>query len=384
MQSKYFKAYITALAFLFIVVGSADVAHAKVVTITSTSPLPNGTEFTSYSYQFTNTATGGATPPYSWSIQAGSLPAGLSLDPISGVLSGTPDVSGTFSFSVMVEDSSSPKIKSNTVPFTLTVIPVCIFRGTNTGSISFGTIDPSTSPGPVTNNSVTQQVLFQCDTTLAYSFMTIPANPSLLFGSNSIPFTLGFAAPGGNTTNLTPIPLFTAASSILKPNYQNAVAGSYTSGNISVTISWGGAYPGSIGATVIANGVVINTCTYSTAGILTFNIDPSVSGSTSATVSPDMFIQCTNGDNIVTISASSQNGGASFKLNCSSPGCGSFQIPYTFKILNSDAWPVSAPGGTGFGGAGTPLSMSGTINSADYVNAPVGTYTDVALITINY
>ncbi len=47
----------------------------------------------------------GGTPPYSWSISAGALPAGLALN--SGVISGTPSTAGAYSFTVRVVDSSS-------------------------------------------------------------------------------------------------------------------------------------------------------------------------------------------------------------------------------------------------------------------------------------
>src|ERR1019366_7955268 len=48
-------------------------------------------------------ATGGG-PPYSWTLSAGTLPAGLSLSP-TGVLSGTPTASGTFTFPATATDS---------------------------------------------------------------------------------------------------------------------------------------------------------------------------------------------------------------------------------------------------------------------------------------
>jgi len=48
-------------------------------------------------------ATGG-TPPYTWSITAGSLPAGLALNNSSGALSGTPSASGDFSVTITVRD----------------------------------------------------------------------------------------------------------------------------------------------------------------------------------------------------------------------------------------------------------------------------------------
>src|SRR6185503_14925313 len=47
----------------------------------------------------------GGVTPYSWSITAGSLPAGLSISPSTGVISGTPTAQGTSNFTVQVKDS---------------------------------------------------------------------------------------------------------------------------------------------------------------------------------------------------------------------------------------------------------------------------------------
>ncbi len=55
------------------------------------------------SYSDFLTAAGG-TKPYTWSIINGSLPAGLSLNPTTGQISGTPTTAGTSSFTVQVTD----------------------------------------------------------------------------------------------------------------------------------------------------------------------------------------------------------------------------------------------------------------------------------------
>ncbi|MGH9822713.1 MAG: putative Ig domain-containing protein, partial [Blastocatellia bacterium] len=49
----------------------------------------------------------GGQPPYTWSIQSGALPDGLSLNPATGVVSGTPARVGTYSFTPLVTDSIS-------------------------------------------------------------------------------------------------------------------------------------------------------------------------------------------------------------------------------------------------------------------------------------
>ncbi len=64
-------------------------------------------------------ATGG-TGPYTWRISAGALPAGLTLNISSGVISGTPTTAGTFDFTLVVQDSGSA---SDTQPLSLTVDP---------------------------------------------------------------------------------------------------------------------------------------------------------------------------------------------------------------------------------------------------------------------
>jgi hypothetical protein len=63
-------------------------------------------------------AKGGITP-YTWSISAGTLPAGVTLGS-GGTFSGAPTIAGTYSFTAKVTDSSSP-VTTGTHAFSLVV-----------------------------------------------------------------------------------------------------------------------------------------------------------------------------------------------------------------------------------------------------------------------
>jgi hypothetical protein len=82
--------------------------------ITTGSPLPQGTDHVHYSDQLQ--ATGG-TAPYKWS-KTGTLPRGLTLSK-SGLLSGTPTRTGTFTFTAKVHDSTKPKHEKATKSLTI-------------------------------------------------------------------------------------------------------------------------------------------------------------------------------------------------------------------------------------------------------------------------
>ena len=71
--------------------------------VITTSSLPAGTVGVAYSQAL---GASGGTPPYTWSVASGSLPAGLSLA-AGGTISGTPGTAGSSSFTVRVTDSAS-------------------------------------------------------------------------------------------------------------------------------------------------------------------------------------------------------------------------------------------------------------------------------------
>ncbi len=70
-------------------------------------------------YSGTLLAVGGS-EPYFWTLQEGALPPGLSLNPLSGRISGVPQQTGQFQFTVLVLDSGRPMRRSQRT-FTLVV-----------------------------------------------------------------------------------------------------------------------------------------------------------------------------------------------------------------------------------------------------------------------
>jgi hypothetical protein len=91
------------------------------LSMVTTSPLASGTAGVAYSV--TLSATGGTTP-YTWAITAGALPAPLTLDPTSGLISGTPNESGVFAFTARVTDNAaSPAQASGAFDMTIAAAP---------------------------------------------------------------------------------------------------------------------------------------------------------------------------------------------------------------------------------------------------------------------
>jgi hypothetical protein len=103
--------------------GSAPVTQALSITVKpdvtlSVTTTSLKTAKVNKSYSTTLAATGGTTP-FTWSVTAGALPTGLTLNP-NGSITGEATASGTFDFSVEVTDSSNP-VETATSSLSITV-----------------------------------------------------------------------------------------------------------------------------------------------------------------------------------------------------------------------------------------------------------------------
>ena len=109
---------------------SASASATLSITVTTaplminTASLPAATADVSYSAKL---AAAGGIKPYTWSVTNGALPAGLSLDPATGAISGKPTAPGTAIFRVNVSDAEKPSVSaSQGLNITVTVAPLAI------------------------------------------------------------------------------------------------------------------------------------------------------------------------------------------------------------------------------------------------------------------
>ncbi len=126
------------------VTDSSDTSVTQALSITVNKPPPlsvatgslqDGTVNVPYSQ--TLQASSGV-PPYTWSLANSTLlPAGLSLNPSSGSITGTPIVTGTTNFTVQVTDSSTPTSQIATANLSITINPGLTNNGRLSGSYAF-------------------------------------------------------------------------------------------------------------------------------------------------------------------------------------------------------------------------------------------------------
>ncbi|WP_437773800.1 fibronectin type III domain-containing protein [Arthrobacter sp. KNU40] len=124
-----------------------------------TADTPPGTATARTAYSYTFAATGSPAPTFA--VSSGALPGGLSLDPTTGILSGTPTTAGTATFTVAATNGAGPD--AVTPPLTITVAaaptapaaPTGVTATAGNASASVSWTAPANGGSPITSYAVT-------------------------------------------------------------------------------------------------------------------------------------------------------------------------------------------------------------------------------------
>ena len=231
----------------------------------SPATVPNGVLSTPYSVTFSAT---GAVGSVLWSVSAGALPAGLTLNAGSGLLSGTPTGAGSFSFTVQALDSTLLPVTASytmTVLNVLSIVPTTVANGT-VGVVYSQTLTASGATGTV-SWAVTTGAL-PAGLSLGVASGVIGGTPT---AAGSFAFTVtatdsltqtGTRAYSMTVLNVLSIAPVTAASGTVGVAYSQALTASGATGAVSWAVTAGalpaglslGAASGIIGGTPTAAG----------------------------------------------------------------------------------------------------------------------------------
>ena len=130
--------------------GSNLTVNTNTLQITTTS-LPNGYQWITYG---SNVSATGGTTPYSWTIISGTLPAGVTLNSSSGLISGDPSSFGTFNFTVKVTDSTTPTPQTATQALSILIYDLTAIAVTPANpSLTQGQTVQFTATGTYSDNS---------------------------------------------------------------------------------------------------------------------------------------------------------------------------------------------------------------------------------------
>ncbi|WP_287595528.1 putative Ig domain-containing protein [Thermomonas sp.] len=315
---------------------------APTITLPATA-LAGGTLGSAYSEAIT--AASGGTAPYSYAVTAGGLPGGLTLNPSTGAITGTPSAMGTFNFGITATDSSTGTGPySATQSYAITVIDVAPVANPVSATVAY---DSSANP-------ITLNVSGGAPTSVAIGIA--PAHGTATATGTTITYTptAGYAGPDSFTytatnTGGTSAPA-TATITVSDPVITIAASGALAA---SVAVPYSQTFTFNGGASPWSGFQVTNL----PAGL-------SITGTTA---------------NSVTVSGTPTQAGT-FNLNVSatdsSTGNGPYTVGQAFALVVSGPALALAPAGASFNAPyGVPYSQAFTASggTGPYTYAATGT-----------
>ncbi|WP_082661677.1 beta strand repeat-containing protein [Terracidiphilus gabretensis] len=244
------------------------IGGAAALTIITPSTLP--TAYVNVPYSQTIAVSGGV-QPYTFSVSTGSLPAGLSLNATTGVISGTPAATGISTFTIKVTDSNASGAATTTANFDLTVVQKLALTNTALPDGRIGTaysqqLDATGGTPPYTF-SVAKNSTMPAGLSLSASGL-VSGTPTVA-AANTFAVIVTDSASQSITANVTlTIDPLLSSSGILTLNPNSISVGGTTVATLSITTPPGSpAMTGTVQFT--ANGIALGSPVALTNGVAT-------------------------------------------------------------------------------------------------------------------
>lgn len=300
------------------------IVREKVVI--STGPSQTATRTVSYPAGTSSAANGWSA--YTWAISAGSLPPGLSLNASTGAITGTPTVTGNYSFTLRVTDALGAQAFHTTTIYVVNPVSLGESMPNATVGVNFDyQINVAGGWGPFTYSVVAGSL------PTGLNLGSVNGGHGRVFGIPSAAGTYNFTVrctdtynPGGGSTADLAISIVVANQPSLSLNYGRGTVSRAYSGTVSAS---GGhtPYTYSLYAYSLPNGLSLNSST----GALTGT--PSVAGTFTPTIKltdalgniklADATIQIAAALNIPGVYASGQQG-----------------VAYSSQVSATGGWPA--------------------------------------------
>ncbi len=326
-------------------------------TITVSGSMPNGTAGSSYSQ--TVTASGSGVGGYNYTINTGSLPTGLSLNSSTGLISGTPTASGTYTFQLKATDADSCMGLSATYNVTISCPAISL------ASLSGGTVGTAYSQTATASGG-----------TVSYSYaetggglptgLALNTSTGLISGTPTAAGTYTFqvtatdadGCTGSQTYNLT----FTCPTITVSGSMPNGTAGSSYSQTISASGSGAGGYNYTINTGSLPTGLSLNSST----GV--------ISGTPAASGTYTFQLKATDADSCMGLSASYNVTISCPAISLASLSGGTVGTAYSQTATASGGTASYSYAETG-GGLPTGLSLNSSTGVISGTPTASGTYT---------
>jgi beta propeller repeat protein len=185
--------------------------QAPSLTVTTTS-LPDA----GYGQPYSQTLATSGTGPDTWAVTGGALPPGLTLDPASGTISGTPTAAGPASFTVSATDTGNPA-QTATQQLTLTVDQAPLTVTASGGSMTYGGTVPTISAsyaGFVTGDSAASLTTAPSCSTTATPASPVGSYRSSCTGAVDPDYSISYVSGQVTVTQATTSLAYTGPQSI--------------------------------------------------------------------------------------------------------------------------------------------------------------------------